>query len=240
MEDEILTNNEETEVVELNVESTESDEQSDQPETTEETTTETEEQLFELPDGRQVDSATLAKEWKSNFYPEFTRRSQRLKELENIKQNRELSTAEKHEWDDPEWQPSTWQEVFEAGERRAQAKIESQQKAEAEAKQNVNNWVESQLAEIRKSEPQLNEDALFSHAMKYGFQELKTAYQNMKDMNLAVKTTEKRVVDKMKARASNSSPMGDGLSMSEGITYDDFQANIQESPLEALRRLKAK
>ena len=48
-----------------------------------ETTVETPEvELFELPDGRKVDSSTLSKEWKENFYPEFTRRSQKLADIE--------------------------------------------------------------------------------------------------------------------------------------------------------------
>jgi predicted NAD-dependent protein-ADP-ribosyltransferase YbiA (DUF1768 family) len=41
-----------------------------------------EKELFELPDGRKVDSSTLSKEWKENFYPEFTRRSQKLADIE--------------------------------------------------------------------------------------------------------------------------------------------------------------
>jgi predicted NAD-dependent protein-ADP-ribosyltransferase YbiA (DUF1768 family) len=40
-----------------------------------------EESLFELPDGRKVDASTLSKEWKENFYPEFTRRSQQLADI---------------------------------------------------------------------------------------------------------------------------------------------------------------
>ena len=39
-------------------------------------------ELYELPDGRKVDASTLSKEWKENFYPEFTRRSQRLADID--------------------------------------------------------------------------------------------------------------------------------------------------------------
>lgn len=242
MEEEEKTSQEDA----VEVEETEVEETEVQPEAeAEETNEETEEnageaEQFELPDGRKVDGATLAKEWKENFYPEFTRRSQKLKELENPVKTDSQQTERKNPWDDPSWEPKTWQEVFEASERRAEAKMEAQRTAETEAKKHVNEWVETQLAEIRKAEPQLNEDALFSHAMKYGFQELKSAYQNMKDMNLAVKTTEKKVVDKMKARAGNSSPTGDGMPAGDGFSYDEFQAGLDESPLEALRRLNAK
>lgn len=51
----------------------------EQSETTKSETPEKE--LFELPDGRKVDASTLSKEWKENFYPEFTRRSQQLAEI---------------------------------------------------------------------------------------------------------------------------------------------------------------
>ncbi|HBZ37384.1 MAG TPA: hypothetical protein DEO59_02530, partial [Balneola sp.] len=34
--------------------------------------------LYETPDGRQVTAEVLQKEWKENFLPEFTRKSQAL------------------------------------------------------------------------------------------------------------------------------------------------------------------
>jgi predicted NAD-dependent protein-ADP-ribosyltransferase YbiA (DUF1768 family) len=61
-----------------------------QSEKTSETTADN---LFELPDGRKVDASTLSKEWKENFYPEFTRRSQKLAEIERA--NRETETRNK-------------------------------------------------------------------------------------------------------------------------------------------------
>jgi len=52
------------------------------------------EELFELPDGRKVTAEQLSKEWKENFYPEFTRRSQQLAELKRAQENRKAE-AEK-------------------------------------------------------------------------------------------------------------------------------------------------
>lgn len=52
------------------------------------------EELFELPDGRKVDKETLSKEWKENFYPEFTRRSQKLKEFEKKEQEKAQSAEQ--------------------------------------------------------------------------------------------------------------------------------------------------
>lgn len=62
---------ESTESTEVDNQETQDTKQSNEAETKEEN-------LFELPDGRKVDALTLSKEWKENFYPEFTRRSQAL------------------------------------------------------------------------------------------------------------------------------------------------------------------
>jgi hypothetical protein len=52
-------------------------------------------ELFDLPDGRKVDAATLSKEWKENFMPEFTKRSQALAEKERLeKESKEKIEAD--------------------------------------------------------------------------------------------------------------------------------------------------
>ena len=48
-------------------------------------------ELFELPDGRKVDAATLQTEWKDNFAPEYTRKAQELADLK--KENLPVSIA---------------------------------------------------------------------------------------------------------------------------------------------------
>jgi len=53
------------------------------------------EELFSLPDGRKVPAEELSKEWKENFYPEFTRRSQQLAEFKKAEENRKAE-AEKN------------------------------------------------------------------------------------------------------------------------------------------------
>lgn len=64
--------------------------ETEQPTEEQSTKSETpEESLFELPDGRKVDASTLSKEWKENFYPEFTRRSQKLAEIERANKEAE-------------------------------------------------------------------------------------------------------------------------------------------------------
>lgn len=196
--------------------------------------------LYELPDGRKVDAKTLTKEWKDNFLPEFTRRSQRLKEYESPKGDANKQPEQKNQWDDPNWQPKTWQEVFDANERRAEAKQQASRAQDEQDRARLNAFWDSQIAEIRKTEPDLNEDILFTHAAKYKFADLKGAYQNMKDLNLAVKSTERKVVQNMKARSAAAAPTGDGGHGGDGMTYGEFLESQSESPLEALRRLSHK
>jgi len=45
-----------------------------------------EQELYDLPDGRKVDGKTLSKEWKENFYPDYTRKSQKLSEFEKAQE----------------------------------------------------------------------------------------------------------------------------------------------------------
>ncbi len=63
------------------------------PETTETKAKETEE-LFVLPDGRKVDSQTLSREWKENFYPEFSRRSNELQAFKKAEAERKTKVEE--------------------------------------------------------------------------------------------------------------------------------------------------
>lgn len=45
-------------------------------------TTKVDQELYDLPDGRKVDAKTLSREWKENFMPDYTKKSQRLSEYE--------------------------------------------------------------------------------------------------------------------------------------------------------------
>lgn len=194
----------------------------------------TEPTLYELPDGRKVDGETLAKEWKSNFLPDYTRKSQ---ELAKLKQP-EPKTEEQPKWTDPEWQPQTYAELLEAAEQRVRASLEAEKQEELAKKEQVNSWVQTQLEEIKQQEPGLSEELLFQHANKYGFGDLKTAYQNMKDFNLAVKHTEQKVLKNVKAReAEPIAAKPNAGEPSEGVDYHEIVGN-RMSAVEMLSRLK--
>ncbi len=139
-------------------------------------------ELYELPDGRKVDAETLSKEWKENFYPDYTRKSQALAAKE-VTKTEAPST-------DPEWVPQSYEELLTVAEQRVFQKMEQKQREEIETRERVENEVVAQLETLKKADPTLNENALFLHANKYGFRDLAVAHQNMKDMNALVKNTQ--------------------------------------------------
>lgn len=143
----------------------------------------TEPELYELPDGRKVDAETLSKEWKENFYPEYTRKSQ---ELAQVKQTPQTAPSELKE----EWVPQTYEEIVEKAKQEVFRTIEQTEQQRVEAQQKIETEVSTQLESLKKVDPTLNENALFQHAMKYKFTDLQLAHQNMKDMNMLVKNVQ--------------------------------------------------
>lgn len=166
-------------------------------------------ELYELPDGRKVDADTLSKEWKENFYPDYTRKSQELAKVktETLPNNEPA----KNPLADPDYVPQTYEELAQQIEARMLEKQAEREKAIIEQRQGIENQVASQLDTIKKTDPSLNENALFLHATKYGFRDLTVAYQNMKDMNQIVKTTQQ-------VTAKNIAKRTDPVSISPGAT----------------------
>lgn len=169
------------------------------------TPTEPELQLYELPDGRKVDAETLSREWKENFYPDYTRKSQALaaKEVPLEKPANPL--------DDPNYVPPTYGELARQIREDTLREIDNREKARVEQQTTIENAVIGQLNEIKKTDPTLDENALFVHATKYGFQNLKIAHQNMKDMSLLAKTVKQTTAKDIAKRT-------DPVSVSPGAT----------------------
>lgn len=174
--------------------------------TVEPTVPEVVEELFETPDGRKVDAATLQREWKDNFYPEYTRKSQALAELEK---GNTINKAPEKPYENPEWQPQSWQEAISIAKQEALAEIQATEQAKIAQQQQIENAVVEQLNEIRKEDPALNDNALFLHATKYGFRDLKAAHQNMKDMSEMAKKVQTTT-------ATNIAKRNDPVSVSPG------------------------
>lgn len=172
-------------------------------ETPKEETPAAEPQLYELPDGRKVNAETLTKEWKDNFLPEFTKKSQTLAEIERAK----ASETNVPEWKKEGYTPKSYAEIIEIAEKQALEKIQSQAAEKTRADAEVAAHIDSQLKAIKAKDPKLNEDALFNHATKYGFRDLTLAYENMSEMRKVAVVTEERV---LKGAAKKVDPIATG------------------------------
>lgn len=162
------------------------------------------ETLYELPDGRKVNAETLQKEWKENFLPDYTKKSQKLSAIERGEVD--ITKPDKKnepEWKDPEYVPKSYAEIIQIAKEEALREAEEKAKAESERIQAIHNAVNAELEEIKKSDPKVDENLLFAHANKYGFQSLKTAHANMKDMKNAVVNTEQKVIKNLKTREAD-------------------------------------
>ncbi len=169
------------------------------------------EPLYELPDGRKVDAATVLQEYK-NLLPDYTRKSQELAAAKSgTAGDPSITTKPTSPFDDPNFVPQSYAELAEAIRQSTLAEIEQRgQQAEAERKA-VEDAVSATLTELKTLDPNLNETALFQHAVKYSFRDLKAAYQNMSDMNKAIKDTKV-------ATAADIRKRGDPVSASPGAT----------------------
>lgn len=155
-------------------------------------------ELYELPDGRKVDGHTVAQEYK-NLLSDYTRKSQALAQAkpEPITNNKPSEDP----YEDPNYVPKTYAEVIRAAEERALRAIEAKEQARTAERQALEDQVATQVDTLKKSDPSLNESALFAHAAKYGFRDLTVAYQNMKDMNALAKTVQQTTVKNIAKRA---------------------------------------
>lgn len=188
------------------------------------TPAEPEAELFELPDGRKVDAETLTKEWKENFLPDYTRKSQALAAKEVTKPTSPL--------EDPNYTPQTYAELAAQIEAQTIAKIEARESEKVEQQRAVETAIDWQLAEIKKADPALNENSLFLHANKYGFRDLKQAHQNMRDMSDMAKKVQATT-------AANIAKRSDPVSVSPGATGGRPEPSQFATAVDYLNAVKA-
>jgi len=187
-------------------------------------------ELFELPDGRKVDGATLTKEWKENFLPDYTRKSQELAKVKNPETN---LTEQKptNPLEDPNWVPQSYAEIAKVAKEQLRAELEAEDQQRADQQKAIEDTVISQLNEVKTLDPSVNENALFLHATKYGFNNLKAAHQNMKDMSELAKNVQKTTVQNIAKRQ-------DPVSISPGASGAKLDPSQFETAAQYLRALK--
>ena len=193
--------------------------------------------LFELPDGRKVDAATLTKEWKDNFLPDYTRKSQDLAEL---RRGKDIIHPENDEpkWKSPDYVPENYAEVIEIATAEAERRQEAKVTAEQDRIASIKGAVEAEVESLKKIDSKLDENALFAHANKYGFQDLTAAYANMVDMRKAIIDTEQRTVKNIKARESEEISGSSSGATSPDDGYDPGAMSAFGSAAEFLGRLQ--
>lgn len=208
---------------------------------TPETETPKEENLMELPDGRKVTPAEFQKQWKEHFYPEFTRKSQKLAEYEkgNPPKSDITKPEDKNEpWKDPNYEPKTYAEIIEIATREAEARIAQKYEAEASARKELEDRVTRDIEEIKKLDPNLDESKLFAHANKYGFTDLKLAYSNFADVQKMLTSKEQQVIQNVKKRET---PVAGKNTPATNISSDEIDRssiNRFESASDYLRSIK--
>lgn len=189
----------------------------------------TEPELYELPDGRKVDAETLSKEWKENFYPDYTRKSQALaaKEQPIVQNDQPTNPIE-----DPNWIPNSYGEIIKIAKQEVRADLDREQQEQIQRQQEIETNVSNELAEVKKIDSSVNENALFLHANKYKFNSLIDAHQNMKDMAELAKNVQQNTVTNIAKRAD---PVSVSQSSSGGAKPDASQFNSATDYLRALQ-----
>lgn len=188
-------------------------------------------ELYELPDGRKVDAETLSKEWKENFYPDYTRKSQALAAKETQTTQQTAQAVEPITLTD-EWVPKSYAELVQIAKQETRAELEREQQQLIQRQQEIETTVSNQIADIKTADPTINENALFLHANKYHFSDLKAAHQNMKDMAEMAKTVQQQT-------AANIAKRNDPVSVSNGNSGGNLpDASQFSSATEYLQSLK--
>lgn len=195
--------------------------------------------FYETPDGRKVDAETLQREWKDNFLPEFTRKSQALAAIER---ERELNSIqdETPSWKSPDYVPDSYAEVIELAKKEAIQEIQNTYQQEQDRVAGVQREVDAQLSEIKAKDPKLDENSLFVHANKYGFRDLKTAHSNMVDMKKALVDVEQRTVKNLKTREADLISTGAGGEAPDTSGYDPRVMSQFNGAAEYLAYIKGK
>lgn len=191
-----------------------------------------EEVLVELPDGRKLPPKEAEAEHR-RLYSEYTRKSQELATYKKSEPTINNQTPESNQL----WEPGSWEEVQERVKQSLREDLEREKQAEQENIRNSENLVMSQLEEIKKENPSINENLLFQHAMKYGFNDLKVAHSNFKDMQESIKRATEATVQNVQKRQSDPISGGpQGGTVFEDDVYDPSARNT--SLTDYLRSLK--
>lgn len=188
-------------------------------------------QLYDLPDGRKVTAEEVKQEYE-NLLRDYTQKSQKLAAIENINKPKE----EVPRWKQPDYVPQSYAEVIELAKQQALEEIQRKAEEEVNRTKEVSTLVDTQIAELKSKDKSLDENALFLHANKYGFRDLKAAHENMQAMKQAELAAEQRTLKNLKARGIDPVSISATEVANDAIDYATI-ASRNESPLDYIRRI---
>lgn len=192
------------------------------------------EEKFKLPDGQEVTSQQLYDLHVNKLLPDYTRKSQKLAEYEHINKPKEEVPA----WKNPEWQPQSYDELIETAKRVAIDEMKREKQTEEQRTKEATDLVDSQIAEIRKIDAKVDENALFQHANTWGFKDLVQAHKNMQAIKQSALEAEQRTLKNLKARGNEPIAVSGAQPVDTGAVDYSTIANLSESALDFLRRIK--
>lgn len=183
-----------------------------------------EQELFDLPDGRKVDAETLAKEWRDNFMPEYTRKSQLVAEL---KKAPEAAPKPESLLDKEDWAPSSTRELADAMKMEIWQSIQEEATREEREAKAREDFVEKEKEYLKGVDPNVNIPQVMAYAAKRSHTSLVTAYNALQDIEEAARRAEDRVQKNLKLRAGE--PVG---ASTQPVTGDiQFPPDVR-TPLE--------
>jgi hypothetical protein len=191
-------------------------------------------QLYELPDGRKVDAATLTKEWKDNFLPQFTKTTQELSVLKTPKSSQGDDIPE---WQKPDYVPGSYADLIRIAKDEAINELATAAQQEEAQVKAITASVDAKVLELKTKDPSLDENTLFVHANKYGFKDLDAAYTNMKAFGQVAKEAETRVTEGLKKRGADPVAGGSGTITPDGAV-DPRNTSTFRSATEFLASLR--
>lgn len=191
------------------------------------------EEKFKLPDGREVTPQELYDLHVNKLLPDYTKKSQELATYKNINKPQEEVPA----WKKPDYAPQSYDELIGIAKQEAINEIRRQAEAEEARTREVATFVDTQIEELKKTDASLDENALFLHANKFGFRDLKSAHENMQALKQAALDAEQRTLKNLKARGTDPITTGTPALVSDAIDYADI-ANRSHSPIDFLQRIK--
>ncbi len=187
-------------------------------------------ELYKLPDGREVEASVVVEEYK-NLLTDYTKKSQALAQKDTNITPKETNA---NPYADPEYIPQSYAEIIEFAKEAALKELADRDTQRVEAEKAIETEVATQLEEIKKLDPSLNENALFLHATKYGFRDLKVAHANMKDMSEAIKKTQTTTAQNIAKRndpvsTTSGSPTGTKPDRANFTNAADYLRSLKQA-----------